>query len=46
MNWGKILSYAICLLCTGAGIGYALVGDWRRGAYFFLAAAMNFVLTL
>ena len=45
-NWGKILTWAVVVLYFGATIGYAIVGDWRRTAYFFFAGCLTITLAV
>jgi hypothetical protein len=46
MNWGKILTWAMAVLCLAASVGYFWQGDWKRGVYFVLCTGLNTVMAL
>ena len=45
MNWGDILAKLMILLNVGAGIGYFVHGDIRRGIYWIAAAVITGAVT-
>lgn len=46
MSKGKIFPYLMVLLGAAAAVVSFASRDWKRGAYWALAAALNFVVTL
>jgi hypothetical protein len=45
MNYGRLLAYTSVVLCFGACVGYAMVKDWRRSAYYFFAGCITVTVT-
>ena len=45
MNWGDRIALVGILFGIATSIGYVCVGDWRRGLYFILGAAITAVAT-
>ena len=45
MNAGKIIAIINIALAASAGIGYAIIGDYRRGIYWVAASIMTMSIT-
>jgi hypothetical protein len=45
VNAARALPLAVIVLSAGAGVVYALTGDWRRGIYWLAAAVIGVVTT-
>jgi uncharacterized membrane protein len=45
VNAARALTLAVIVLSAGAGVVYALTGDWRRGVYWLAAAVIGVVTT-
>ena len=41
VNWGLVASWGGVVLSLASAIGYAFAQDWRRAAYFALAALIT-----
>lgn len=46
MNIGKYIALGQMALCFGAAVGYAIVHDWRRAAYWLFAGGIGATVTL
>lgn len=46
MNWAKIFTLTMAVLCLGASVAFFKMGDWRRGTYFLLCVGINVVMAL
>jgi hypothetical protein len=45
MNWGAAIAKLMIFLDIGAGIGYFVSGDIRRGIYWIAAAILTGAMT-
>lgn len=45
MNWGDRIALVGILFGVATAVGYFFAGDWRRGLYFILGAAITTVAT-
>ena len=44
MNYGKLIANISMIFGLSTAFGYLYVGDWRKGLYFLLGAAITSVV--